>query len=437
MMNLPAIENDETLYSLCATAHSMSASSSSQRSSLSLIGTLHGTLQHDLPASIQWLVECRLAEKDTASKVARRHSIAAYYFPFVSPSRLPLISDLWLAGKTTHARRLIQSSSRTLPVAHPLKWCGACIEEDLRKLGRSYWHVAHQFPTTWRCSRHDFSLAYIEGRHKRWLLPRSCLLQRSATVPSGNAAMASILSTVGETASKLESVQITSIRQATLNRLQAMGVIHSTRRVHHDRILAWFRSNPLSTFLRQAPAGLARFSEGEWIAPMLWRQKRSNAVRWVLLWSALDWSTSAEAGAFFCDAASSLPIVRAGQIELFEEALPTPDTPLKVSSVLESASSYEEAMRILQVPRNQIVRWLEADPETRARWRQRLQRERVENALRRLLDSVLLDPSISSAASLSSADLRLLKSHAPQEYEAITSRLASFRPRQGTLPFIN
>ncbi|MEJ1163806.1 hypothetical protein V9K97_08880 [Variovorax sp. CCNWLW186] len=249
--------------------------------------------------------------------------------------------------------------------------------------------------------------------------------------------MASILSTVGETASKLESVQITSIRQATLNRLQAMGVIHSTRRVHHDRVLAWFRSNPLSTFLRQAPAGLARFSEGEWIAPMLWRQKRSNAVRWVLLWSALDWSTSAEAGAFFCDAASALPIVRAGQIELFEEALPTPNTPFKVSSVLESASSYEEAMRILQVPRNQIARWLEADPEMRARWRQRLQKERVEGALQRLIGSVLRDPSISSAASLSSADLRLLKSHAPQEYEAITSRLASFRPRQGTLPFIN
>lgn len=437
MMNLPAIENDETLYSLCATAHSMSASSSSQRSSLSLIGTLHGTLQHDLPASIQWLVECRLAEKDTASEVARRHSIAAYYFPFVAPSTRPLISDLWLGGKTTHARRLIQSSSRTLPLAHPLKWCEACIEEDERKLGRSYWHVTHQFPTTWRCNRHDLPLAYIEGRHKRWLLPRSCVLQRSATGPLGNAATASILSMVGETASQLESAQTSSIRQAILNRLQAMGVIHSMRRVHHDRILAWFRSNIVSTFLRQAPVGLARFSEGEWIAPMLWRQKRSNAVRWVLLWSALDWSTSAEAGAFFCDAASALPIVRAGQIELFEEALPTPDTPLKVSGVLESASSYEEAMRILQVPRNQIVRWLEADPETRARWRQRLQKERIDKAFKSIAEALSLEPSISSAASLSSADLRLLKSHAPQEYEAITSRLASFRPRQGTLPFIN
>jgi hypothetical protein len=213
-----------------------------------------------------------------------------------------------------------------------------------------------------------------------------------------------------------------------------MGVIHSVRRVHHDRILAWFRSNPVSTFLRQAPAGLARFSEGEWIAPMLWRQKRSNAVRWVLLWSALDWSTSAEAGTFFCDAASALPIVRAGQVELFDEALPIPETPSKVSSVLESASSYEEAMRLLQVPRNQIVRWLEADPEMRARWRQRLQKERVENALQRLISSFLRNPSISSAAALSSADLRLLKSHAPREYEAITSRLASFRPRQRSLP---
>jgi hypothetical protein len=154
----------------------------------------------------------------------------------------------------------------------------------------------------------------------------------------------------------------------------------------------------------------------------------------VLLWSALDWSTSAEAGTFFCDAASALPIVRAGQVELFDEALPIPETPSKVSSVLESASSYEEAMRLLQVPRNQIVRWLEADPEMRARWRQRLQRERVENALQRLISSFLRNPSISSAAALSSADLRLLKSHAPREYEAITSRLASFRPRQRSLP---
>lgn len=434
-MNLPSIENDETLYSLCATAHSMSTSASSQRSSLSLIGTLHGSLQHDLPASIQWLVDCGLAERQTVSNVAREHSIAAYYFPFTVPSTHALISDLWLAGKTTHARKLILSPSRTLPVEHPLKWCEACIEEDEEKLGRSYWHVAHQFPTTWRCSRHEVPLTYIMGRHKRWLLPRSCLSRRSAALPLEGAAIALILSTVGEAASRLESVQITSIRQATLARLQTTGVIHSARRVHHDRILSWFRSNPVSEFLRQTPAGLARFSEGEWIAPLLWRQKRSNAVRWVILWSALDWSTPTEAAAFFCDAASGLPIVRAGQIELFEEALPKPGTPLKVSSVLESASSYEEAMRILQVPRNQIVRWLEADPEMRARWRQRLQKERIENALQRLIDSVLRDPSISSAASLSSADLRLLKSHAPREYEAITLRLASFRPRQGSLPF--
>jgi hypothetical protein len=80
------------------------------------------------------------------------------------------------------------------------------------------------------------------------------------------------------------------------------------------------------------------------------------------------------------------------------------------------------------------VRWLEADPVSRQRWRERLQRARVMAAELALTRQIQNHPHLSrdEVNAIANKEVRLLRQHAPDKLaallNAIPSRMDAQRP---------
>jgi len=435
-LSAPWLEECETLYSWCATLHSMSASPSTEGSSLAILGRRHASRQHDIPASIGWIRAIGLSDLMPTFEVARRHTIAAYYAPFLPPVRLAEFEHQWEFGCTGRVRSLMEGTSRTFPIEHPLKWCERCLAYDQEIIGRGYWHVDHQFPTTWVCAVHGISLCWISGRHKRWLLPAACAQKQYQVFDATKYEPSlQLLSALGIAASQTSSVAPASLRSATIRRLQEIGVIQSNRGTRHESLQNWFRSTAVGGLLRELPCGLSRLADGAWIAPQLWRQRRSHAVRWIVLWAALGWSDmTSSCDAYNCAAAGLLSDDK-GQAELFFDFPSPTSTPAHVVEAFASFSSYATVMAALSVSRHQVVRWLENDAALRRTWRAKLTQCRRDEALHTIRRAYALDPVMGYGEMMQtfSSDIRWLRSINCAEIENLLQAMPYRAKRQRSL----
>lgn len=425
---LPPILADETIFSWCSACHSMTCGTSGAKTGVALLGGSHAARQHDLPASLGRLPLLDGAASEDALHMARRHTVAGYYLPFLAEGvqediarRIQTVTDrFW--------RRQCSGLSRTRPASHPLKWCADCVAHEQETIGRAYWHTDHQFPTVLTCTRHGGFL--LQRRHTRnWLLPRaddSGDMQRGAVPPAE-------LHTLSEVSSKLRQISVInheSIRRSALLRLQALGVIHSIRGARHDRISRWFEGTKMSSCLRALNSDLSDLRSGAWVPDLLWRRKLVVAAHWTVLWAALDWD-SPESGALgFEDAAIGRPVAPDSQALLFQDAAPVAGrAPNVVRQAFATGDSYAEVMRLLSATRADVVRWLEADPHLRKEWRQRLrdgrQRQCVEVIRQYLTDhpgAQRQDIEIACAG-----ELKWLREHAPSLardlYKSMSGRL--------------
>jgi hypothetical protein len=300
--------------------------------------------------------------------------------------------------------------------------------DDQETIGRACWHADHQFPTVLTCTRHGGLL--LQRRHtNNWLLPRkddSGGLQRDAASPAE-------LHTLSEVSSKLRQIGVInheSIRRSALLRLQALGVIHSIRGARHDRILRWFEGTKMSSCLRALNSDLSDLCSGAWVPDLLWRRKLVVAAHWTVLWAALDWDSPESGALAFEDAAIGRPVAPDSQALLFQDAAPVAGrAPDVVRQAFATGDSYADVMRLLSASRADVVRWLEADPQLRQKWRQRLrdgrQRQCVEVIRQYLTDhpgAQRLDIEIECAG-----ELKWLREHAPSLardlYKSMTGRL--------------
>ncbi|AGU47779.1 hypothetical protein VAPA_1c06490 [Variovorax paradoxus B4] len=426
---LPALEPDETLYSFCAAVHVMNGGVNCEETSLALLGVRHGARQHDFPAGINRLPLGPERGLPASLEIARHHTIAGYYLPFVSNASKRAVAATLADGAAQHVRRMLDGSSRTLRPEHPLKFCGQCVRADFAEVGRPYWHVSHQFPTTWTCSIHGSALSVIQGRNKRWLIPEESCAPGHPEPREADL----LLTSIGEALRGVADIDMHTLRLATQARLRQLGIMHaSTRSVRHSRLASWFRSTRTSERLSRGPNWVASLADGEWIAGQLWRHKNTHAVRWVVLWSALSWPDAPAAAQSFRDAVNGRRLDEAGQIALFEAALPSVGTPPYVVDAFAQAGSYGEVMSMLRASRTDVVRWLEADPNLRRSWRARLKEEKLSMAVQALRAEIALHPhhSRQEVERNCGAEMRWLREHAPDQLRKILTQVPSRSERQ-------
>ncbi|RYH00446.1 MAG: hypothetical protein EON58_00120 [Alphaproteobacteria bacterium] len=411
---LPSMLADETIFSWCSACHSMACGTSGAKTGVALLGGRHAARQHDLPVSLGRLPLLDGADCEEALRMARRHTVAGYYLPFLADGIQKDVARRIQTGTDRFWRRLCSGMSRTRPASHPLKWCADCVVDDQETIGRSCWRTEHQFPTVLTCTRHGGLL--LQRRHtNNWLLPKrddSGDVQRIAAPPTE-------LHTLSEVSSKLRQVHVInpeSIRRSALLRLKALGAIHSIRGARHDRIARWFEGTRMSSCLRSLDSGLSSLCSGAWVPDLLWRRKLVVAAHWTVLWAALDWDSPTVGASAFEDAAIGSTVSPDSQALLFPDETPiVARAPDVVQQAFATGDSYADVMRLLSATRGDVVRWLEADSQLRREWRQRLRDGRQAHCVALVGQYVAVNPGArrQDIEVKFASEIRWLREHAP------------------------
>ena len=431
---LPSILPGETLYSWCSVHHHATCSSSSAQSGIDLLGSSHSVRQHDLFASAGCLPLFAGSTPSDATELLRAHTIAGYYLPFRSIEEQHRIGEMAARSTASTWRRSLFGGSRTLAYNHPLKFCDVCVEVDRTLHGRPYWHTSHQFATTWACHLHGVPLREVDGAAKRWLLPGMRGLPGRA-VCAGMMTAHAVLALMGAQLPSISAVSVRRLRQAAVFRLREIGVLHSSRSARQDRLPAWFASTATASALKSCEGGLGALQHGDWIQGLLWRRKSESAVRWILLWSALDWDSATHAGNTFSAAARGTAFSDNCQLALFEETERPASAPDAVKRAFENSSTYADVMRQLQVSRGDVVRWLESDASLRQRWRSQMKDSRLMQHSQHVRNAAAAIPDVTrqELERVCSAQLRWLREHAPEHLRALLKSIPARAAAQRSL----
>lgn len=181
---------DETLFSLCSRFHRLALSPRSRRTSESLFGHPRGGHAHDFPDRLAACAERCGGTLGDARSIAHDHTLLSYYLPFQSRSVAQYaISALAGDGIGSLKFRLGLLTSR-FRANHPLKACRQCMSEDVATAHVGYWHLAHQYPGVWICTRHgeilDVSSVKATGVGRYgWVLPDDAVLSSPSDLRGG------------------------------------------------------------------------------------------------------------------------------------------------------------------------------------------------------------------------------------------------------------
>lgn len=389
----PTIEQGETLYSWCATVHRLSGNRSSARTASAVTGVAHAARYHEVPPSLSKLRQV-MAEIRTEMDMVREHTTVGFYFPFAP--REPGGG----ASIRLHGKRRLTGVSRTLTFRTPLRWCSSCCEEDRLAVGRSYWHVLHQLPGVLTCPEHGAALNCLRPTGKCWLLPDEINPEYAACDQAGIDA-AQTLTAVTAAAFKEQQLDASALRAAAVYTLREQGVITSQSRTSHASLEDWFVASSTGKLCGNQATGLSRLASGSWIAPMLWRQRRSHALLWVVLWSALC-PTGSLAARRFSDAGRGRIASQNGQYLLpFKDLVST--TPPHLKGVALSACTYRQACAANGVSFGSLGAWLEKDFKLREIRKVQSNERRVDRMNRLIAKQ--------GVAALTEADKRWIKLH--------------------------
>lgn len=148
----------ETLFSLISRHHYFSGQALSARTCEQFFGHPRAGSQHDLPSRLAHFVTRTQGCFGDVEKVAKNHTLLAYYAAFVSPEELKNAIACMAGDSVAHLKLRLGILTSRFRANHPLKACEACMAEDRSTLGWAYWHVEHQYPGMWICQKHDQQL---------------------------------------------------------------------------------------------------------------------------------------------------------------------------------------------------------------------------------------------------------------------------------------
>lgn len=174
---LPDLHENQTLYSWCGLAHALSGGTCARTTSTRLFGAPYAALTHDFPSRLDALDRATFGALGSPRDIALRNTLLGYYLAIAQRSRAEQIIGLLRTGAIPHLKMLLGITASRVGGHHPLKGCSQCIADDEALRGWAYWHVEHQLPSVFVCTKHNRPLFMawdpVTPVHRRhWVLPK-------------------------------------------------------------------------------------------------------------------------------------------------------------------------------------------------------------------------------------------------------------------------
>jgi len=158
----PAAFPDETLHSilsryarLCG-GHSRKAAFAGDRAAVSF------TQNVAFPCRLDDFVESLPLGTDlSVSKIITCHTVLPYYAPFLTDDQM-LHARTSMAGDGKWLMLKLGVNASRIEGASRVRFCPACLNEDVVRVGAAYWHRVHQLPGVLVCPHHGESLRMVD-----------------------------------------------------------------------------------------------------------------------------------------------------------------------------------------------------------------------------------------------------------------------------------
>lgn len=168
----------ETLFSLLSRQHLLSGAPLASRTSERFFGRSRAGYQHDFPSHLASLVERTSGQLGDLRSVALDHTSLSFYRSFISSLDCRQAIESMAGDNVAHLKLRLGILTSRFRAHHPLKACPTCMTEDMQLTGWAYWHMAHQHPGVWACTKHSQPLLASKFKATgvqrfQWNLPRS------------------------------------------------------------------------------------------------------------------------------------------------------------------------------------------------------------------------------------------------------------------------
>ncbi len=167
----------ETLFSLLSRQHQLSGFSVAARTSERFFGCSRAGSQHDFPNRLASLVHRTNGQWGGLEEIASNRTHLAFYRAFMLLEECEYAIECMAGNSVAHLKLRLGILTSRFRAHHPLKACPECMQEDALKTGWAYWHLEHQYPGIWACTKHSrlllASTLKATGVHRfQWTLPR-------------------------------------------------------------------------------------------------------------------------------------------------------------------------------------------------------------------------------------------------------------------------
>lgn len=220
---LPALHEDQTLYSWCGLAHALNCDHSAQATSMRLFGAPYAALSHDFPSRLDAFHDATAGALGSTREIALRNTLLGYYLAVVHRAQSEQIIARLRTGTIQHLKMLLGITASRVGGHHPLKGCPKCFAEDEASRGWAYWHVEHQPPSVLVCVKHHSPLFIawdpVTPVHRRhWLLPRNNKTHAWFEIPVSNPRAMNCLSRLARDSQQLMQLSPSTLTPECLTR---------------------------------------------------------------------------------------------------------------------------------------------------------------------------------------------------------------------------
>ncbi|MBY7654628.1 TnsD family Tn7-like transposition protein [Burkholderia pseudomallei] len=169
----PPIQDGESLYSWCARFHRLNGGHNAQATSRLLFGHSTCGLRHDIPSRLENFHRKTRGLLDPPDELLHRRTLYGLHAPFLSDNARSEIQRYMLSGTTPRAPHQTGIAQSGRSPGTPLKYCPTCLTEQQVRYGFTWWHIAHQLPSSLVCHLHGEPLRvfYPPKRANAYYLP--------------------------------------------------------------------------------------------------------------------------------------------------------------------------------------------------------------------------------------------------------------------------
>jgi hypothetical protein len=297
----PAAFPDETLHSvlsryarLCG-GHSRKAAFAGDRAAISY------TQNVAFPCRLDDLAESLPPATDlSVSKIITCHTVLPYYAPFLTDDQVQhACTSMAGAGKWLMLKLGVNASR--IEAASRVRFCPACLNEDIVRVGAAYWHRVHQLPGVLVCPHHGHSLKVVDPSwysRNSWQLHlpdeddvQAHSYQVDADLEAYPALRQIALRSMQLLALDLKPLSPTAVRSCLVQRAAELGLTHgASHRLDLCRLAAHmagvFNALPAAweySILGESPADLP----ATWVTKLLRRPRHTHhPLKYIVLATA-------------------------------------------------------------------------------------------------------------------------------------------------------